>query len=442
MRKISAKHVQWLGKELPILETEGVVSPETAREIKSYYSEKTASGLHWAIIACAVLGSLLIGAGIILLFAHNWDELGRPTRAVLSVCPVVIGAILSITALARNGGVALRESAGLFHSLAVGASIALIGQTYHLPSDAPAFLLTWALLIFPLMFLLRSTGAYLIYLALACGWSGVAQETYGQAAGFWLLIVPPIIRLVPLLRKNLHAPETLLSLWGLLFALCISTGIVFERAVPGLWIVAYSALLSGAGLLGIHLYKGLDGWSNPLKTFGLIGIAILAYIFTWEFFWDDIGWNHVRSGWNYRPWGGWLDGVVTFTFITGWIAAAVKAFRRDSIETMVLAVFPLIGILCFLMASTASATDVLNALIFNGFMLFFGIMYIVMGCRNTRLRQLNGGMAILSLLLVTRFFDEEFGFLARGIVFIVLGACFLSANLVMARKKKQTEVIS
>jgi len=442
MRKISAKHVQWLERELPLLETEGVVSPEAARDIKSYYSENTASGMHWAIIAFAVMGSLLIGSGIILLFAHNWDELTRPTRAVLSFCPVVIGSILSITALARNGGVALRESAGLFHSLAVGASIALIGQTYHIPSDVPAFFLTWALLVMPLMFLVRSTGSYLIYLALACSWSGLAQETYGQAAGFWLLMIPAIVRLVSLLRRNLHAPDTLLSLWGILFALCISTGIVFERAVPGLWIVAYSALLSGAGLLGMYLYKDRDGWSNPLKTFGLIGVVVLAYIFTWEFFWEDIGWNYIRSGWHYRPWGSWLDGAVTFMFITGWAAAAVKAFQRDSVETLVLAVFPLIGILCFLMASTASATDVLNALIFNGFMLFFGIMYIVMGCRNTRLRQLNGGMAVLSLLLVTRFFDEEFGFLARGIVFIVLGACFLTANLVMARKRKQTEVVS
>jgi uncharacterized membrane protein len=442
MRKIAQKHLQWLEKELPILETEGVVSPGTASGIKTYYTEKTASGLHWATIAFAILGSLLIGSGIILLFAHNWDELTRPTRAVLSFLPVIIGSILSIIALIKNGGLALRESAGIFHSLAVGASIALIGQTYHLPSNAPAFMLSWALLILPLMFLLRSTGAYLIYLALACGWSGVAQDTYGQAAGFWLLILPAIGRLACLVRNNRHDPATLLSFFGMLFALCISTGIVFERTVPGLWIVAYSALLGGAGLLGIHLYEGREGWSNPPKTFGLIGIALLAYLFTWTHFWDGIGWNHIRSGWSYRPWGGWLDGVATFAFLTGWAAATVKAFRRDSIETIALAGFPIIGILCFLLGSTASGTDVLNALIFNGFMLFFGIMYIVLGCRNTKLRQLNGGMAVLSLLLVTRFFDEDFGFLARGIVFITLGACFLTVNLVMARRKKQQEVAS
>ena len=34
---------------------------------------------------------------------------------------------------------------------------------------------------------------------------------------------------------------------------------------------------------------------------------------------------------------------------------------------------------------------------------------VVLGCRNIKLRQLNGGMAILSVLLVTRFFDSGFG---------------------------------
>ncbi|RKX46754.1 MAG: hypothetical protein DRP64_02740 [Verrucomicrobia bacterium] len=440
-RKVSAKHTQWLKKELPILEGEGVLSPETSGRLKTYYDENTASGMNWAVAAFSILGSLLMGLGIILLFAHNWDGLARPTRAVLSFCPLLIGAALSLLAVVKNGGTALRESAGLFHSLAVGAAIALIGQTYHLPSDTPAFLLTWALLIMPLMFLLRSTGSYLIYLALACGWSGVAQDTYGQAAEFWLLMVPPIIRLVYLIRKDRHAPDTLLSLWGILFALCISTGIVFEKTVPGLWIVAYSALLSGAGLLGMHLYGDREGWGNPLKTFGIIGMAMLAYLFTWAEMWDEIGWSYARSGWRHRPWGVWMDGGITFVFLAGWAVAAVKAFRRNSIETVTLAVFPISGIFCFLAGSTASNTDLLNALIFNGFMLFLGIMYIVLGCRNTKLRQLNGGMAVLSLLLVTRFFDADLGFLVRGIVFIILGACFLTANLVMARRKKQQEVI-
>ncbi len=443
MRKVSERYRQWLMKELPVLEKDGVLSRETASNIETYYSEKTAGGMHWAIIAFAILGSLLIGSGIILLFAHNWDELGRPMRAVLSFCPLVIASIFSVLALVKNGGTALRESAGISHSLAVGSSIALIGQTYHLSSSLPPFLLTWALLILPLVFLLRSSGSFLIYLGLICGWSGVAQETYGQAAGFWLLLLPAIGRVVMMVRADRNTPDALVSWFGLLLTLAISTGIVLERTVPGLWIVAYSALLSGAGLLGLHLYGDRQGWSNPPKAFGVIGIALLAYLFTWSDMWRDIGWSYVKSGWHHKTWGIWVDSGVTIAFLAGWILCALKAFRRASIESITLAVFPIIATVCFMLGSAAgNENNVLNAVIFNGFMLFFGIMYIVLGCRSIKLSQLNGGMAILSLLLVTRFFDEDFGFLARGIVFITLGICFLSVNLVMARRRRKMEVAS
>ena len=269
MRKISDKHRQWLMKELPLLESAGVLTPEASGGIRAYYEANTRSGLHWAVIAFAVLGSLLIGSGIILLFAHNWDAFSRPVRAALSFCPVALGAALSAAALMRNGGTAWREAAGLFHALAVGASIALIGQTYHLSSDVPAFLLTWTLLVLPLMFVLRAVGPCLLYLGLACGWSGMAQETYGQAAAFWLLALPPVAYVAHLVRANRDAPEAAIGLAGLLLAACVGTGIVFERTVPGLWIVAYSALLSGAGLLGLWLYGDRAGWNNIPKAFGI-----------------------------------------------------------------------------------------------------------------------------------------------------------------------------
>jgi uncharacterized membrane protein len=442
MRKVSSKNILWLKTELSLLEAENIISPETGERIRSYYSGKTASGIHWAVIAFAIFGSLLISSGIILLFAHNWDELSHSTRAALSFSPLLIGSILSAAALARNGGVALRESAGIFHSLAVGASISLIGQTYHIPSNVPGFMLSWSLLILPLVFLLRSTGAYLIYLTLACGWSCVAQETYGQAVGFWLLMLPAIVRLYTMVRHNRHAPDTLLSFLGLLLALCISTGITFERTIPGLWIIAYSALLSTSGLLGLRLYDEAEGWINPPKTIGVVGMILLTYLFTWPDMWSGIGWNDIRSGWHHKTWGIWVDSGITLTFLSGWLVTAINTFRRDSLETITLASFPILGTVCFFIGSSGACPHILNAIIFNAFMLFLGIMYIVTGCRNAKLRKVNGGMAILSLLLITRFFDGDFGFLARGITFITLGVCFLIVNLALARRKKYLEVAS
>jgi uncharacterized membrane protein len=438
MRKVSAKHLQWLGKELSLLENEGVVSSETTGKIKTYYDKNTQSGLHWAIVAFSIFGALLIGSGIILLFAHNWEFLTRPARAVISFLPLLIGIALSALALFKNKSVAMTESAGIFHTLAVGASIALIGQTYHLPSNTPAFLLSWALLILPLVFMLRSTLAFLIYCTLALSWAGIAQDHYGFATGFWGLILPAIFYVIQRVKQTRNAPSTLLSVWALLYVMTIGIGITLERTVPGLWIVAYAAFLTTAALFGRSVYGDQQGWSNPLKTFGTIGIVVLTYLFTWADMWADIGWHHHRSGWNYKQWGVWFDSGFTVLLIIGWAIASLHAIRKRSFETITLAVFPLITGICYMIQSSTDA-DLLNTLIFNGFMLLFGIMFIVQGCREITLRKLNGGMAILAVLIVSRFFDADFDFLARGIAFITLGGCFLTANLIMIRRKKQNE---
>ncbi len=439
MRKVSSKHVNWLNAELPLLKKAGVLDTETIEHIQGYYNKETTTtgGAGWAVTVFSIIGALLIGGGIILLFAHNWDNLSRNTRAVLSFLPLLTGALLSCTTLLRNGKTALRESAGLFHSLAIGGCIALMGQTYHLPSDVPAFFMSWALLTAPLMFVLSSTSAFLIYLALITGWTGVAQNEYRQAVAYWPLLLPALIYIHRLLKKDARSPSTLLALYGLLLSITISLGIVFERTVPGLWTMAYAALLTGCYLLGITYYRDDSGWSNPLKLFGTIGIAILAYLFTWTHFWNEIGWRYCRSGWEYQRWGIWMDSLITLLLIGGWAFIAVKAFKKDSVETTGLSLFPLLATVCFLIGAQTKQAETINALIFNSYFLFLGVLYITLGCRSLRLRQMNGGMFLLSLLIVTRFFDDEFGFFARGIAFIVLGVTFLTANLIIARKKKE-----
>ncbi len=201
--------------------------------------------------------------------------------------------------------------------------------------------------------------------------------------------------------------------------------------------MAYAALLTGCYLLGITHYEKSEGWGNPLKLFGTIGIAALAYLFTWTHFWNEIGWNYCRTDWLHQSWGIWTDSGITLILIGGWAVAAVKAFKKNSIETTSLSLFPLLAAICFLVGSKTDLAEVVNALIFNIYFLFLGILFVVLGCRTLRLRQLNGGMFLLSLLIITRFFDDEFGFLARGVAFIVLGICFLVANLKLAHKKKE-----
>ena len=85
---MNTKHVQWLHEELPALVREGVLPEETAEKLRQHYGPMIkADGRRLMVVLFGILGAVLIGGGIILLLAHNWEELTRPLRAAISFAP-------------------------------------------------------------------------------------------------------------------------------------------------------------------------------------------------------------------------------------------------------------------------------------------------------------------------------------------------------------------
>jgi hypothetical protein len=50
---------------------------------------------------------------------------------------------------------------------------------------------------------------------------------------------------------------------------------------------------------------------------------------------------------------------------------------------------------------------------------------------------LNYGLLILTALIICRFFDLDMSFVARGLLFVLVGAGFFAANIWMVKKRKQ-----
>jgi uncharacterized membrane protein len=101
------KYVRWLYEELPVLVNRGVLSAESVEKIHGYYGTVGRhDGRRLMMRLFGVLGAALIGSGIILLLAHNWEELSRPVRAAVSVIPLVVSQALAGWVLLKR-----RESA-------------------------------------------------------------------------------------------------------------------------------------------------------------------------------------------------------------------------------------------------------------------------------------------------------------------------------------------
>lgn len=62
----------------------GVISQETADKIKEYYKSKGNQSHHKLFIVFGILGAILVGLGILLIIAHNWDNFSRISKTVLA----------------------------------------------------------------------------------------------------------------------------------------------------------------------------------------------------------------------------------------------------------------------------------------------------------------------------------------------------------------------
>ena len=68
-----------------------IIDDATRKRILDFYEEDAATRRSLGFIIFASLGALLIGLGIIALFAANWGDLSRCMRALAAVTPVPSG---------------------------------------------------------------------------------------------------------------------------------------------------------------------------------------------------------------------------------------------------------------------------------------------------------------------------------------------------------------
>lgn len=435
----NSKHIQWLHRELPALMENGVITAEIAEKLRAYYGEiKEGNKNRIALIIFGVLGALLVGSGIILLLAHNWDELSRATRTVLSFAPLLIAQLLAGWTLVRkNESVAWRESTAIFLMLAIGASISLIAQTYHISGDFGKFLLTWMLLSIPLVYLLSATAPAILYLWGITAWAGVRQDEAGHALFFWPLAALIIPHFWQVVKQNRYGVRAIILGWGISLSLCVATGIVLEGALPGLWSVVYSGLFAALFLVGSSYFgEAPTLWQRPFQTFGAAGIAVLAFLLTYKWPWERIGWEHYRTGAAFHSVAAIFDYVLAAVLVLVTLYLLFSQMRHWQITTILFGMMPIVASIGYVV--TASSTSNAFALILSNLYLFaLGLATTIGGIRNGHLGTVNAGMLILAALIVARFFDGDLGFIIRGLAFILVGIGFLLTNWMIIRKVKK-----
>jgi hypothetical protein len=89
--------------------------------------------------------------------------------------------------------------------------------------------------------------------------------------------------------------------------------------------------------------------------------------------------------------------------------------------------------------SRISEPGLLISAAINLYILVLSVATLAEGLRRDKLLLVNGGLAVLTILVAIRFFGQDFTYLARGIAFAVVGVLFLVVNMVLMRRRAQPE---
>ncbi|WP_160143565.1 DUF2157 domain-containing protein [Chryseolinea soli] len=425
-------------KELPELVRANVISEETAQRIAAHYENQPNPTTNRLLVVFGILGGLLIGMGIVLIVAHNWDELPKAMKLGIGLLPLLVGqGIAGYIVLKNIQSRAWREGCGAFLCFAIALSISIVGQVYNIEGNFGRFLMAWMLLTLPCIYVLRSSVTAMLYIVgvtwYACevgyfSYNFMEGSRVPWKYGPMLMLVLPFCYtefILPGIKNNFYYFIS----WLLVLSLTVCLG-TFQGS-DQLLMMAYMSLFSLFILLSeIKLFETQRVLTNAFLVVGSLGIMGSLLILSFEWYWEDIYDNstlHALAGDVETS----VAGAVTLMAIAMlFVVLRTKSAAAINLKAYAFLVFIA---LFFLGIKTPGAAQLLVNLV----VLVFAVYTIRDGARKNHLGILNYGLLIITGLIACRFFDTNFSFVLRGLLFIGVGVGFFAANIYMIKKRKQ-----
>lgn len=428
------KHLRWLYGEVARWVADGLISREQADALLARYPPLQPAR-PWATIIFSGLGAVIVGLGVILLFAYNWQAMPKGLKLAI---------IFAALAGAHGGGMclvmreryrSLGEALCVLGTMLFGAGIWLVAQIYHIEEHFPNGLLLWALGALAMAWALPSVAQGIIAAALFTIWCGV------EAVGFDTPThLAPVIILVLVggLAWRMRS-RTLLASALLSFAasVLLSLGALHARLVVGALLALGALYVAAADLAKRH---GRFAESSPVfNSLGWVGYLIGLYLLTFS---SVIG--EIKREWPETvppmAWGYWWALLAVCAGAWGLVAAqSLRQIRSrrpaghplDLLLVPLSVVFYSVLVLAVWWPGRWTAAGPFN-LVF----LAHAAALMARGCRRGELRLTLLGSLLLTVLTAARYFDMFHSLIARGLVFVLVGALLFAEGIVYTRSRK------
>ncbi|MDV6167657.1 DUF2157 domain-containing protein [Flavobacterium sp. DG1-102-2] len=409
-------------KELNELVANNVISPQTARDIEGYYAINKEPQGNGLLTIFGSLGAVLVGLGIILIFAHNWDDFSISTKTILAFLPLVVSQGLAAFSIIKEKSSVWKNASGVLVFFSVGAAISLVAQIYNIPGNLGSFLFAWTLLCSPLIYLLRSNAVAVLHIVFATYFATEAGYfNPHQPWGYILLIA----LLLPYYLQQLKQERN-------------NTTAALNWLLPLSGLIVLGSFLDGAGTFGFLIYLAFAGLlqsigfippfsdeprKNGYLTLGGLSIAIILIMASFRWVWREVVTDAVPGIPFIIAWLMLYGAGIYFSFLRKGAPKSFEPFRTAAF------IFPVIYLI-------GNFNSLVPSILTNLLVLALGISIIRAGVARFDFATLNFGLTITTVLIACRFFDVNMSFVVRGLLFIGVGVGFFLTNYFLIQKKK------
>jgi len=435
---MNRKTFEWLQGEIAVWEREGLLSSEQAARLRSRYV--VSDSRPFLPLLLSIFGGLLIGLGVILLLAHNWDQIPRWSRTVVAYLPLLVAIGIAGRVLWNGGGtVGAREGAGVFLFFTTGAALSLVAQSYHIGGSFRSLLLLWMILAIPALYALEAAVPTLLYLVGITSWV-IAQRSYGDLPyAYWLLLAAVLPVWVGLIRKTAFDRRAVWLSWGIALSASIAVTPSVQGEPPMPWLLGYVFFFAVQFLGFSHSLPDEGGafsnaWQWPFRFIGSAGLGVVGWFLAFKVVWEETNPTHF---WDAEISA--VQGAMGVLFLVLSILAAsvllVVFWRKSAGPVRVGGLFPF---LVYLLLAIHFHLDeaALPMVVVNLFLLVWAAMIVWRAIGTLRTGLLNAGLLLFSALVAARFFDSDLSYLVRGLVFVALGILFLAVNRWFAHHRR------
>ncbi|MGE5675086.1 MAG: DUF2157 domain-containing protein [Mycobacterium leprae] len=412
---------------------EGLIS-ETQRQAILKLYPPAESGRDRTIIIFSILGSLLVGAGVILFFAANWPKIDAWVKLATIIVAVVgtygAGYYLQYK---RQSYPLLGQALMLLGSLFYGSGIWLVAQMFHLQAHYPTGFLAWGLGILPLVAAVGS--APVLYLAsVVLGvWTVTSQAPFREYNWLYpVLLLGAILPLGRRLKAGLAEAGVLVGLF-LWFVINASVHTQISYWYHGLALVGRLMLLYGVAvvLAGLARLKDPEGLTQrPYLAVGSFLALLGSFLLTIP---RGYGSTTVPlpALFSYSAYA--TVGVVLLlagAVLCGWLYwRRVEPGRTYVLPAMALLL--IIGLFGHLPGDKAQLV-LFNLTLFGSTV---GLIALGVSWRNNWL--VNMGLLAFVVHVLTRYFDLFFTAMNRSLFFVVGGILLLGGGWLLERNRRR-----